>query len=172
MDPSEVRHIAYIGIGSNVGDKLRQCQEALSEILRIDRHRLLAQSSYYKTQPLGYSTQDWFVNSVIKIETGLDAQELLQSLKGIELGLGRQETFRWGPRTIDLDLLFYDEEELESEELQLPHPHLHKRQFVLVPLSEIDPHLIHPVLRRTIREILDQMEEDQGVERLPSPEPH
>ena len=152
MDPSQVRHIAYIGIGSNVGNKLLQCQEALSEILKIDRHRLLAQSSFYKTQPLGYSAQDWFVNGVIKIETDLDARELLRSLKGIELRLGRQETFRWGPRTIDLDLLFYDEEEFESEELQLPHPHLHKRQFVLVPLAEIDPHLMHPVLRKTIQE--------------------
>ena len=167
-----MRHIAYIGIGSNVGNKLLQCQEALSEILQIDHHKLLAQSSFYKTQPLGYSAQDWFVNSVIKIETALDAHELLRSLKGIELRLGRQETFRWGPRTIDLDLLFYDEEEFESEELQLPHPHLHKRQFVLVPLSEIDPFLTHPVLRKTIREILDQMKEDQGVERLPFPEPH
>ena len=167
-----MRHIAYIGIGSNVGNKLFQCQEALSEILRIDRHRLLAQSSFYRTQPLGYSAQDWFVNSVIKIETTLGARELLRSLKGIELRLGRQETFRWGPRTIDLDLLFYDEEEFESEELQLPHPHLHKRQFVLAPLAEIDPFLIHPVLRKTIRDILDQMKEDQGVERLPFPEPH
>ena len=169
MNPPQVRHIAYIGIGSNVGNKLLQCQEALSEILRIDCHRLLAQSSFYRTQPLGYSAQDWFVNSVIKIETTLDARHLLRSLKGIELRLGRQETFRWGPRTIDLDLLFYDEEEFESEELQIPHPHLHKRQFVLVPLSEIDPHLMHPVLRKTIREILDQMKEDQGVERLPLP---
>jgi len=172
VDPSQVRHIAYIGIGSNVGNKLLQCQEALSEILRIDRHRLLAQSSFYRTQPLGYSAQDWFVNSVIKIETTLDARELLRSLKGIEFRLGRQETFRWGPRSIDLDLLFYDEEQFESEELQLPHPHLHKRQFVLVPLSEIDPHLMHPVLKKTIREILDQMKEDQGVEKLPFPDPH
>ena len=167
-----MRHIAYIGIGSNVGNKLLQCQEALSETLKIDHHKLLAQSSFYKTQPLGYGAQDWFVNSVIKIETALDAHELLRSLKGIESRLGRQETFRWGPRTIDLDLLFYDEEEFESEELQLPHPQLHKRQFVLAPLAEIDPFLIHPVLRKTIRDILDQMKEDQGVERLPFPEPH
>jgi len=77
VDPPKVRHIAYIGIGSNVGNKLLQCQEALSETLKIDHHKLLAQSSFYKTQPLGYGAQDWFVNSVIKIETSLDACELL-----------------------------------------------------------------------------------------------
>ena len=110
-----MRHIAYIGMGSNVGDKLLRCQEAISEILKIDRNRLLDQSSFYRTEPLGYTAQDWFVNGVIKIETHLTALELLRSLKAIEIRLGRQETFRWGPRTIDLDLLFYDEERIQSD---------------------------------------------------------
>ena len=161
-----MKHIAYIGMGSNVGNKLLQCQKAISEILRIDRHRLLAQSSFYKTQPLGHTAQNWFVNGVIKIETDLEAHELLRSLKEIESRLGRQETVRWGPRVIDLDILFYDEEQIRSEELQIPHPRLHERQFVLIPLAEIDPHLIHPVLKKTIRELLNRLHEDQGVERM------
>ena len=162
-----MKHIAYIWMGSNVGNKLLQCQKAISEILKIDRHRLLAQSSFYKTQPFGHTAQNWFVNGVIKIETDLEAHELLQSLKDIESRLGRQETFRWGPRTIDLDILFYDEEQIRTEDLQIPHPRLHERQFVLIPLAEIDPHLIHPVLKRTVRELLNHLQEDQGVEKLP-----
>ena len=165
-----MKHIAYIGVGSNVGKKLLQCQEAISEILKIDHNKLLLQSSFYKTEPRGYTAQDWFVNGVVKIETDLTAQELLGSLKAIEARLGRRETFRWGPRTIDLDLLFYDEEQIQTDELQVPHPLLHKRQFVLVPLAEIDPSFLHPVLRKTVQELSSELEEDQGVEILSSPE--
>ncbi len=162
-----MKHIAFIGIGSNIGDKVEHCQKALSSVLSLDSHKLLAQSSFYKTRPLGYTDQDWFVNAVIKIETDLRAHELFRSLKTLESRLGRQETFRWGPRAIDLDLLFFDAEQIASEELVIPHPRLHDRQFVLTPLAEIEPHLIHPVLRKTIEELLHSLEEDQGVEKLP-----
>ena len=160
-------HIAYIGIGSNLGDKLSQCEKAVSEILTIDRHKLLAKSSLFKTQPIGYTSQDWFVNAVLKIETDLEASELLRKLKSIESHLGRTETFRCGPRTIDLDILFFDDIEIHTEELQIPHPRIQERQFVLVPLAEIDQNLIHPVLKKNIRELLnDSQKEDQGVEKL------
>ena len=159
-------HIAYIGIGSNLGDKLHQCEKAISEILKIDRHKLLAKSSLFKTQPIGYTSQDWFVNGVIKIETDLDALELFRTLRAIESRLGRTKTFRWGPRTIDLDILFFDDIEIHTEELQIPHPQIQNRQFVLIPLAEIDRHLIHPVLKKTIQEILNNFKEDQGVEKL------
>jgi 2-amino-4-hydroxy-6-hydroxymethyldihydropteridine diphosphokinase len=161
-----MEHIAYIGIGSNLGDKLCQCEKAISEILKIDRHKLLARSSLFKTQPIGYTPQDWFVNGVIKIETDLEAPELLRTLKTIESRLGRTETFRWGPRTIDLDILFFDDIEIHTKELQIPHPRVQNRQFVLVPLAEIDRNLIHPVLKKTIRELLNNSKEDQGVEKL------
>jgi len=163
-----MKHIAYIGVGSNVGKKILLCQEAISEIIKSDRNRLLAQSSFYKTEPLGYTNQDWFVNGVIKIETDLTPHELLQALKTIESHLGRRETFRWGPRTIDLDLLFYDEEQIQLEDLQVPHPRLHERQFVLIPLAEIVPHLLHPVLKKTVQKLLNGLKEDQGVEKLSS----
>ena len=159
-------HIAFIGIGSNMGDKVRRCEEAISEILRVDNHTLLARSSFYKTRPVGYIEQDWFVNGVIKIETDLEALDLLHALKAIENQLGRVETFRWGPRAIDLDLLFFDGTCLETPEVQIPHPRIQERQFVLVPLAEIDPDLLHPVLKKTVQRLLEDLNEDQGVERL------
>ncbi len=157
-------HIAYIGIGSNLGDKFEQCEKSISEILKVDRNRLLAKSSLYKTQPLGYTSQDWFVNGVIKIETDLEPLELLRSLKSIESRLGRVETFRWGPRFIDLDILFFDEHEIQTEQLQIPHPFIQERQFVLAPLAEIDRNLVHPVLKKTVQELLEGLQENQGVE--------
>ena len=159
-------HIAYIGIGSNVGNKLINCEKAISEILRLDHHKLLAKSSLYKTQPMDYTAQDWFVNAVIKIETDLEAYELLRTLKTIESQLGRAETFRWGPRIMDLDILFFDHIEIHTDELRIPHPLIQNRQFVLVPLAEIDRNLIHPVLKKTIQELLNNFKEDQGVEKL------
>jgi len=159
-------HIAYIGIGSNLGDKVYQCEKAISEILRADRHKLLAKSSLFKTKPIGYTSQDWFINGIIKIETDLEPLELLQVLKDIESRLGRKEGFRWGPRAIDLDILLFDEEEIEMEGLQIPHPRLQERQFVLIPLAEIDPEVIHPVLKKRIRELLENIKEDQGVEKI------
>jgi len=159
-------HIAYIGIGSNLGDKVGQCEKAITEILKADHNKLLAKSSFFKTRPLGYTTQDWFINAVIKIETELKPLQLLRALKGIESQLGREGTFRWGPRTIDLDILFFDERQVRTQELQIPHPLLHERQFVLIPLAEIDRDLIHPVLKKSIGELLDDMKEDQGVKKL------
>jgi len=159
-------HIAYIGIGSNVGNKAHQCEQAISEILKVDHNKLWARSSFFKTKPTGYTSQDWFVNGVIKIETDLEPTDLLQVLKAIETRLGRTETFRWGPRAIDLDILMFDDQQVLTEELQIPHPLLHERQFVLTPLAEIDRNLIHPVLKKTIGELLEGLREDQGVENL------
>jgi len=161
-----MRHIVYIGIGSNLGDKIGQCERAIAEILRVDQHKLLAKSSLFKTKPIGDTSQDWFVNGVIKIETDLEPLELLQVLQEVESRLGRRKTSRWGPRTIDLDILFYDDEEVQMENLQIPHPLLHERQFVLIPLAEIDRGFVHPVLKRSIGELLEDLKENQGVKKL------
>lgn len=159
-------HLAYLGVGSNLGDKIEQCRKAISEVLAIPGHRLIAQSSFYKTQPVGYPNQDWFINGVIQIETDLEPQELLRRLKEIEFKMGRKETTRWGPRSIDLDLLLYDDLEMKTEELEIPHPRLKERQFVLIPLVEISPNLIHPTLGKTMKELLLEIREDQGVEKI------
>jgi 2-amino-4-hydroxy-6-hydroxymethyldihydropteridine diphosphokinase len=161
-----MKHVAYIGIGSNIGEKTLHCEKAIAEILRVDHHCLLAASSLYRTKPVGYTEQDWFVNGVIQIETDLNPFELLQSLSAIEFRLGRKKTIQWGPRTIDLDILFYDDAEVQTEELQVPHPRLQERQFVLIPLVEINRGLMHPVLKKTVAELLEDLKEDQGVERL------
>ena len=159
-------HIAYIGIGSNLGDKIAHCEKAISEILNVDRHRLVARSSLFNTRPIGYTDQDWFLNGVIKIETDLEPIDLFRMLKAIEIRLGREETFRGGPRVIDLDLLLFDDQRIETEELQVPHPRFHERQFVLIPLAEIYPNLIHPILKKTVGELLEEIKEDQGVEKI------
>ncbi|MCX8117082.1 MAG: 2-amino-4-hydroxy-6-hydroxymethyldihydropteridine diphosphokinase [Desulfobacterota bacterium] len=159
-------YTAHIGIGSNLGDKTAFCERAISEILALDHNRLLARSSFFRTRPMGYPDQDWFVNGVIKIETDLEPFDLHRALKRIEMKLGRQKTFPGGPRVIDLDLLFFEDRRIETEELQVPHPRLHLRQFVLIPLMEIDPQLPHPVLNKTVELLLKEIEEDQGVERL------
>jgi len=159
-------YTAYIGIGSNAGDKVLNCETAISEILKIDQHKLLGRSSFFNTRPIGYTAQDLFVNSVIKIETDLEPLDLYRTLKTIELRLGRKETFPLGPRVIDLDLLLFDDRRIDTEELQVPHPRFHERQFVLIPLSEIDPNLIHPVLKKTVGELLEEIREDQGVEKI------
>ncbi|MCJ7641526.1 MAG: 2-amino-4-hydroxy-6-hydroxymethyldihydropteridine diphosphokinase [Desulfobacterales bacterium] len=161
-----MRHIAYIGVGSNIGDKAHRCEQGIAEILRIDRTKLLAKSSLYKTQPVGHLPQDWFVNGVIKIETDLEAPDLFRSMKEIETRLGRRKTFRWGPRTLDLDLLLFDDQIIDTEELSVPHPRIQERQFVLIPLAEIDRYLIHPVLRKSVQELLENLKQDQGVEKL------
>ncbi len=159
-------HIAYIGFGSNLGDKIAYCEKAITEILNLDNHRLLAKSSFYKTQPVGYRSQDWFVNGIIKLETDLEPLDLLQSLKEIESRLGRTETFHGGPREIDLDLLLYEDRIIQTDNLQIPHPRIQERQFVLIPLAEIDPNLIHPVLKKSVQKLLREIKEDQGVERF------
>ena len=161
-----MKQIAYIGFGSNIEDKVEHCRKAVSSLLALDHHQRLAQSSFYKTRPLGYGEQDWFVNGVIQIETEWDPFRLLRSLKEVESRLGRKPTFRWGPRVVDLDLLFFGQERIATEELEVPHPRLHERHFVLVPLAEIDPHFIHPVFQKEIRDLLLSIREDQGVERL------
>ncbi len=115
------------------------------------------QSSMYQTEPWGVGEQPRFVNMAIEIETEQSPVELLKSLKEIEKELGRVETVKWGPRVIDLDILLYDDLIIKESELEVPHPYMHEREFVLSPLAEIAPDRVHPVLKKTVREMLSEL---------------
>jgi 2-amino-4-hydroxy-6-hydroxymethyldihydropteridine diphosphokinase len=146
----------FIGSGSNLGDRLAALCKA-EELLPPDV-RVLKSSKVYETPPWGFETQPAFLNQVLLTKTDLDPLELLNYLKGIEQKMGRKATFRYGPRSIDLDILFYDGLIISSENLQLPHPMIVERSFVLVPMREIAPEFIHPVLGNSISELASQVD--------------
>ena len=157
---------AYIGIGSNQGDPFTNCTVAIEHICASDKNRLVKQSSYYRTEPWGHLDQEDFINLAIKIQTSYTVLELLDFLQGIERKLGKNRTVQWGPRTIDLDILFYNNDIVTSPELTIPHPHIGKRGFVLIPLEEIDPHLVHPGCHKTIAQLLNKLADKSGVTKL------
>ncbi len=153
----------YIALGANLGDReatLREGVRQLSALGQVD-----AVSPLYETEPVGYTEQPPYLNAVARLNTSLSPPELLHALLRIEAGLGRVRTFANAPRTIDLDLLFVDDLVLNDAELTLPHPRLHERAFVLVPLTDIAPNLVHPGLRRTIAELLRTLPYRKGVRR-------
>lgn len=143
--------IVYLGLGSNLGDRttnLRAAAAALSPQVTV-----LRSSAVYETEPWGYQDQPAFLNQVLEAETALAPLDLLAHLKQIEITLGRAPSFRYGPRLIDLDILFYGDQVIELPGLTIPHPRLAERAFVLVPLAELAPNLIHPLSGKTIREL-------------------
>ena len=142
---------AYIGIGSNLGNKEENIKKAVD--LLKDKCKILKVSSLYKTEPVGYKNQDWFLNCAVKMNTNLEPKELLYFLKSIEKKLKRVKTIKNGPRTIDLDILFYGNYIIKTKNLTIPHPRFHKRAFVLKPLKELCPSIIHPVLKKNVREL-------------------
>jgi len=138
---------AYIGIGSNIPEsfsgRLKHCKVAIKELSTHPNICILQVSSWRETKPVGVKDQTWFINGATKIETSLKPHDLLKVLKSIEKKIGRVKTYRWGPRIIDLDLLLYGSEAFKSAKLTLPHPRIIERDFVKVPLLEIDPTLEH-----------------------------
>jgi len=156
----------FIGLGSNQGEMIKNCNQAIEEILKLDGCSLIAKSSWYYTQPWGKEDQDWFVNGVIQIRTHLNPHELLLKLKEIESQLGRKYISRWGPRSIDADILFYGHLRFKSSDLEIPHPRIHQRKFVLIPMAEIAPHFIHPVFHKTIVELLNNVSDSKKVIRV------
>jgi 2-amino-4-hydroxy-6-hydroxymethyldihydropteridine diphosphokinase len=135
---------AYIGLGSNLGDRAAMLYSSVELLGRTSNIRVLRRSSCYETEPVGVPDQPWFVNAVLEIETAQSPRELLQTLKGAEAVLGRRPGRRWGERAIDLDLLLYDELGVDERDLIIPHPELWRRLFVLVPLAELRPDLRSP----------------------------
>jgi len=136
--------ILYLALGTNLGDRFANLQAAIAALPPVVR--VLAQSPVYETPPWGLTAQPAFLNMVLKGQTALAPVDLLKHLKHLETELGRLPAVRWGPRRIDMDILFYDNLILDTPELTIPHPHLHERAFVLVPLADLDPGFIHPLL--------------------------
>lgn len=153
----------YIGLGSNIGDKKDYIIKAELEISKIFNTKVLKSSSLYKTEPWGIKNQDFFLNSVLEIKTSLNPYELLSELKRIELVLGRKKREKWFEREIDIDLLFYNDFILEIEELKIPHPEISNRNFVLVPLCELNPDFVHPVFKKTMKELLNDSKDNSEV---------
>ena len=155
---------AYIGVGSNLGDKLDNCCKAIESVDNIENCTVKRQSGFYRTEPLGVTSQDWYVNGVFCVETGLSAQDLLRSLLSIETHMGRVRKKRWESRIIDLDILLYENHVINEKDLTIPHPLMHTRKFVLMPMVQLDPDAVHPVLGRTMSELFDDLaEEGQGM---------
>ena len=161
--------LVYIGLGSNRGDRLKNLQDSVSHIKRkIEVRRV---SSLYLTEPVGMNGR-WFLNCVLEGETELDPGDLIETLLVMEKEMGRIRKKKKEDRVIDLDLLLYEGKVLKEKGLVLPHPRLHKRGFVLVPLVEINPHLYHPILKRTVKEILNRLKDSHRIEKFSPPQEH
>jgi 2-amino-4-hydroxy-6-hydroxymethyldihydropteridine diphosphokinase len=146
--------VVYLGLGSNLGKKEDQIRTAITLISKICKVERV--SPLYLTEPVDFSDQDWFLNCAIEIETDLTPQSLLSSLKSIERKLGRKKTIKNGPRSIDIDILFYGEQVIQTKNLVIPHPLLHERLFVLQPMMDLNPSFMHPVLHKTIQELFEK----------------
>ena len=145
-------HIIYLALGSNLEDRLANLKQAIASL--PTQMVVKAKSRVYETPPWGYADQPMFLNQVLLAKTYLDPEPLLRHIKRLEVALGRKTGFRNGPRLIDIDILFYDDLVLDTPALTLPHPHLHERGFVLLPMMDIAPDLVHPVKQKSIREMV------------------
>lgn len=157
-------HTAYLSLGTNMGDKKKNLLEAIERISQLENTIVTAQSTILETEPFGYKEQDMFLNACVEIKTLMTARELLEKLLNIESEMGRVRTIKWGPRLIDIDILLFDNEIIEEKDLAVPHPWMCERMFVLEPLSEIAPNVVHPLERKTIgnlKRILEKIENNK-----------
>ncbi|OZI10344.1 2-amino-4-hydroxy-6-hydroxymethyldihydropteridine diphosphokinase [Bacillaceae bacterium SAS-127] len=159
-----MKNKAYLSLGTNVGDRLANLQAALTSLQNDEYITIEEISSIYETDPVGYTDQANFLNMAIKICTPLSAEELLDKCLSIEAQLGRVREIKWGPRTIDLDILLYNQDNIESEKLIVPHPRMHERAFVLIPLLEIDSTICFPGTRMTLEELSTSIQGKEGVQ--------
>jgi 2-amino-4-hydroxy-6-hydroxymethyldihydropteridine diphosphokinase len=143
----------YLGLGSNLGDRAAHLEQAIAALAGAGV-AVVRRSSFYATEPVGFAPQDWFLNCVVEAQTGFMPRQLLRATQQVEAGLGRRRMVRDGPRTVDIDILFYGSNVIRMPDLEVPHPRIAERRFVLVPLRELAPSLRHPTLGRRISELL------------------
>ena len=155
------QHTAYLSVGSNLGDKRDNCLRGIHALTAAGESEIKACSRFYRTSPVDYTDQDWFVNAAVKIGTRLGPTDLLKQLIAIQRKMGRKaDAVRFGPRVLDLDILLYDERIIHTQTLEVPHPRMHKRAFVLQPICDINPTIIHPVLGKSAADLLASLEDD------------
>ncbi|HZH59047.1 MAG TPA: 2-amino-4-hydroxy-6-hydroxymethyldihydropteridine diphosphokinase [Metabacillus sp.] len=158
-----MKNQAYIALGSNMGDRERYLIDAIKKIHQQPDIKVVNISSIYETDPVGYTEQDQFLNMVIYVNTDLTAFQLLSMLQEIEKQLNRKREIKWGPRTLDLDILLFNHENIEAEQLIVPHPRMHERAFVLIPLYELNQDVSIPNVDESILTIIDQLHDKEGV---------
>ena len=159
-----MRKVAYLSLGSNTGNRATNLQAAIGRLSHVGN--VVALSSFYETEPVEFTPQPWFLNCAVELETTQTPQELLQAALTIEREMGRARTQEKGPRNIDIDILLVDDAVVDEKGLKIPHPGLTSRRFVLEPLAEIAPEARHPVLNKTVRELLAALPAGQTVRKL------
>ena len=158
--------LAYLSLGSNVGDRVAHLRDAIARLESIGR--VVSVSSFYETEPVEVTDQPWFLNCAVGLETALTAEQLMARLLQLEQERGRRRIQKKGPRTIDIDILLFDDLILDSPDVTIPHPAMQKRRFVLEPLAEIAAEARHPGIKKTIRELLEELPAGQSVRRAKS----
>jgi 2-amino-4-hydroxy-6-hydroxymethyldihydropteridine diphosphokinase len=163
-----MKYNVFVGIGSNLGVPTENCEKAIRLLNTSPKIEVSDRSSLYESEPVGETSQNWFINAVVAIKTSLDPERLLSEFFEIENNLGRKRREKWGPRIIDLDMLVYENYVINSTTLTLPHPEMTKRRFVLLPLSEFAGDYLHPIENKTIYDLLKELPDNPQVRKISS----
>lgn len=158
-----MHHEVYLSLGSNIGNRAKNCLKAIEALAKLKDTQVISQSSLYETDPVGYEDQAPFINMAVKITTNMSATDLLSHIKSIETSLGRAKTFKWGPRVIDMDILLFDDEIISIPGLKIPHPAMANRAFVLLPLAEIASESVHPEKKITVACMAKEVAGKNGI---------